>query len=141
MGVGLMAKSRQYHFFEDPGHGWLRVPIKDIIQLGLKNEISRFSYINGRNVFLEEDSDAGKFIEELKARSVTILPFIEHITDNDSRIRSFQPYDPSLITEYKIRQKRWKCESCGASNAFGAMFCENCGKKGKEDYEIDERNL
>ena len=45
-------------FIEDPGHGWLRVPLTDIAQLSLETQITPYSYIIGDFAYLEEDYDA-----------------------------------------------------------------------------------
>lgn len=58
-------------FFHDPGHGWLRVPLEQIVALGLHEEgcISRYSFIerwgtgNRAYAYLEEDLDAGVYTE------------------------------------------------------------------------------
>ena len=88
--------NEQYTFYNDPGHAWLKVPAVELAYLSVVNKISGYSYINGCNVYLEEDCDAGVF---LKARFPGI-PASEvgqkHIkdvhTNNQSPIRSYAPY-------------------------------------------------
>ena len=46
----------------DSGHAWLEVPLSAIPPKVLKN-ISQFSYMNGNKAYLEEDCDAGLFLE------------------------------------------------------------------------------
>ena len=48
-------------WISDPGHAWLRVPLLMVKGRGLG--ISSRSYIRGDHAYLEEDSDAGKFIK------------------------------------------------------------------------------
>lgn len=48
-------------FFEDPGHGWLRVPRGLISQLNISNKISSYSYQDNNYLYLEEDCDAEVF--------------------------------------------------------------------------------
>ncbi len=52
-----------YRFIEDPGHGWLEVPLSELLTLGIAQKISRYSYQSrdGRTVYLEEDCDAPRF--------------------------------------------------------------------------------
>jgi len=64
-----------YTWISDSGHAWLEVSIDEINILGIAEEISEYSYINGETVYLEEDCDAGLFIEALKKR----LPTTEHV--------------------------------------------------------------
>jgi len=55
-----------YIFHEDPGHGWLEVDRSELEQLGILRKISHYSYQKGNKVFLEEDVDAGIFIDAKK---------------------------------------------------------------------------
>lgn len=52
-----------YTFYEDAGHGWLKVPYSAVVFLKLQKLISKYSYRNGSNVYLEEDADAPAFIK------------------------------------------------------------------------------
>ena len=52
-------------FWEDPGHGWLQVPIK-LVNTLVKEEgmkVSKFSYEDDNYAYLEEDCDASAFIK------------------------------------------------------------------------------
>jgi len=49
-------------FFEDPGHGWLEVPIAAIKHLGIQDKISGYSYRKGTMAYLEEDCDFSTFL-------------------------------------------------------------------------------
>ena len=51
-----------YTFYEDSGHGWLRVTKDEIRDLNLTDNISSYSYENGKYIYLEEDSDLAKFL-------------------------------------------------------------------------------
>jgi hypothetical protein len=53
-------------FYTDPGHGWLRVKRADIDTLGIRNQITEYSYVKGDWAYLEEDCDAGTFMEAAK---------------------------------------------------------------------------
>jgi len=48
---------------EDKAHGWLEVPYRLLVKLGIHIYISEYSYRNGNITYLEEDSDAYTFIE------------------------------------------------------------------------------
>lgn len=63
-------KEKTYIFHSDPGHGWLAVKEKELIELNIAYKISPYSYHKGKTVYLEEDSDAGIFIEALKAKGI-----------------------------------------------------------------------
>ena len=87
----------QTHFdvFNDPGHGWAKVPIELLEHLGIAGKITRYSYMNGENAYLEEDCDLSLFIDTMKACGITPV-FHDHYTegDNQSRIRWFAAYVP-----------------------------------------------
>ena len=34
----------KYTFYEDPGHGWLKVPMTELVDLGVAGTISSYSY-------------------------------------------------------------------------------------------------
>lgn len=54
-------------FISDPGHGWLRVPHEVIKRVGLSlADFTRYSYFDSEYMYLEEDLDAGIFIETFK---------------------------------------------------------------------------
>jgi hypothetical protein len=48
-------------FYEDPGHGWLAVPLELLDSLQLLDKVSSYSYIRGRFAHLEEDCDYSLF--------------------------------------------------------------------------------
>ena len=59
-----------YVFHSDPGHGWLAVKIKELVDLGVAEKISSYSYQKGQTAYLEEDCDAGIFIKALEERGI-----------------------------------------------------------------------
>lgn len=50
-------------FLSDPGHGWLRVPLVEIVALGIEGQISPYSFIQGQYAFLEEDCDCPRYLQ------------------------------------------------------------------------------
>jgi hypothetical protein len=53
----------------DPSHGWLLVTASDLAEVGLsESDITPYSYQSGGWRALEEDCDAGTFIEAYKAK-------------------------------------------------------------------------
>ena len=76
----------------DPGHGWVKVPIQLLMELDIFSKISTYSYRNGDFAYLEEDMDAGTFIEAYKAKFDDAPKFREHFTDRSSRIRNYQSF-------------------------------------------------
>lgn len=88
----MTKKTRVFHVYEDPGHGWIKVKKSMIHDLGLTEEISSFSYQYGEYAFLEEDRDAGLFIHAL--RKAGIKPsYRSHHTNKQSKIRGYSRYN------------------------------------------------
>lgn len=84
-----ITKSLKLKVYTDPGHAWLAVPIQKYRESGIK--ASSCSYVNNTRsiVYLEEDIDAGKFIEAMQARGITIRQVYTH-TNKRSRIRNME---------------------------------------------------
>ena len=49
-----------FTFYEDPGHGWLEIPERLVLESGA--EISGHSYRANGNVYLEEDCDLAEYL-------------------------------------------------------------------------------
>jgi len=56
-------EKNNYEFHEDAGHGWLRVPFVELIELGVQP--TEYSYTDGEYAYLEEDEDVGRFFHAL----------------------------------------------------------------------------
>jgi len=55
-------------FIEDPGHGWLKVPLVELDELDIRDQITPYSYKNGRFAYLEEDCDMGVYLDARQAQ-------------------------------------------------------------------------
>ena len=86
-----MSSPTTLHFYEDPNHGWLKVPVKLLEELQLVDQISHYSYLLGQYAYLEEDCDAGKLIEALK-QDCEPYKVVKHYCQNGSAIRSYYPF-------------------------------------------------
>lgn len=83
-----------YTFYEDAGHGWLKVRLSELEALRIDVYISRYSYVKGGYVYLEEDMDMGTFIKALKIGDLRSW-FDMNVTtrlSNRSRVRSYESY-------------------------------------------------
>ena len=81
------------NFYEDPGHGWLAVPLQLLEQLQLLDSISTYSYMRGMLAHLEEDDDYARFALAMRDAG-RVFAIREHHTDKHSRIRNYDPYSP-----------------------------------------------
>ena len=62
--------STQLTYLVDPGHGWLVVPLVEIASLGIEQQISACSFIQGQNAYLEEDVDAPLYLDARAAQGI-----------------------------------------------------------------------
>lgn len=54
---------RPYLCVDTPGHSWLRVPLSELDALGIRDDITDYSYQDNLYAYLEEDCDLTTFIE------------------------------------------------------------------------------
>ena len=78
-------------FYADPGHGWGRVKITKLRELGLLDHISSYSYVRGEYAYLEEDCDLSIFCNAMRKLGKTVT-FRAYHSNKSSRIRKYQPY-------------------------------------------------
>jgi len=83
-----MAKKISIKVFADPGHAWARFPKAKLVQLGIADKISTYSYQNGANAFLEEDCDLSVLVVALRDRGYEIK-FNESHANKQSKIRNY----------------------------------------------------
>lgn len=80
----------------DPGHAWLAVKLSELDMLGIRHDISTYSYVKGKTVYLEEDCDAPKFIQAMRAKGIEV-----EVKDGAHRprspIRYFKTYSPEIL--------------------------------------------
>lgn len=84
-----------YKFYRDPGHGWLAVSRQELIDLHIDKQISKFSYQQHNQIYLEEDSDMPLFLRAKGQANTQIIDTIRRYPEQDSIIRSYEPYDPN----------------------------------------------
>jgi hypothetical protein len=86
-----MTKKISIKVFADPGHAWARIPKAKLVQLGIADKISPYSYQNGTNAFLEEDCDLSVLIRALIEHGYEIK-FNESHANKQSKIRNYSTY-------------------------------------------------
>lgn len=77
--------------YNDPGHGWGKVPISLLQELGIARSISPYSYKRDGFAYLEEDADLTRFIDAMKAQGREVK-FRDHTGDKQSKIRNYESY-------------------------------------------------
>jgi hypothetical protein len=88
----IMYEATEFTFVEDPGHGWLGVPMENLIELGVAEKISPCSYRNREIAWLEEDCDAGIFIDAWEASGRDFK--LKHRYEENTQIRNMRSYYP-----------------------------------------------
>jgi len=81
-----------FNFYEDPGHGWMKVPLATLVELGIADKISSYSYMRNESAYLEEDCDASVFFNAWRAKYGVDPKLVRCFTNNQSRIRNYRSY-------------------------------------------------
>ena len=86
---------RTFQFYADSGHGWLKVPILLIKNLGLQNQAG--GYMTGTHIYWEEDS-VTIFLEEYEKQTGQKAKVKDAgYTDGESVIRNYCYYRPHWV--------------------------------------------
>ena len=83
-------------FIKDYSHAWLSVKAKEIIEVGIEDKISSYSYMKGKSVYLEEDCDANVYIMAQKEHG-TEVKIIEGKCTKSSPVRSYKNYRKNYL--------------------------------------------
>lgn len=82
--------SLKLKYYTDPGHGWVAVKKSMLVELGIADKISIYSYMKGKTAYLEEDGDASMLVDMLKSSGIA-YELVEKYSDR-SPIRSYERY-------------------------------------------------
>ena len=86
---------KQFDYIQDAGHGWVKVPLALIRELGITEKITHFSYYNNGQVYLEEDNDTCTFMNAYHARFGFDPKLRDRVArERRSRVRGYEPYVP-----------------------------------------------
>jgi hypothetical protein len=77
--------------YNDPGHAWAAVKIKELRALGIADKVSAYSYQRGQTAYLEEDCDLSLYLAAIKQAGQEIQLTDKH-TNKRSPIRSYSTY-------------------------------------------------
>lgn len=97
-------------FIGDPGHGWLKVPLRVLDQWGLLPQITPYSYIRlGTResfAYLEEDLDAATFLVEAQRRGVAIALRERVAGQKESKVRNYESFTCARAHTYLALTRR-----------------------------------
>ena len=91
--------TKVFHSFSDPGHGWVRVPVKELVRMDIAHKITPYSYLKGDIAFLEEDVDLTLFVERKREMNEEFTIQEYSSTERQSKIRSYCRYDVAEALE------------------------------------------
>jgi hypothetical protein len=94
-----MAKSKANvvkFFHSDAGHGWLAVKTRELVELGIADKITAFSFTKGKSSYLEEDVDMATYVNAQKDRGVNVEVRQGKRWDKKSPIRAFPAYQATV---------------------------------------------
>jgi len=81
----------KFNFYQDPGHGWVKVSKKLLKDLGIDEKITSYSYMRGEHAYLEEDLDLTTFMDAMEKAGKPVN-FNEFHTNRSSKIRGYDAY-------------------------------------------------
>ena len=84
--------TKKLTFHADPSHGWLEVDFADLEALHITAQVSRYSYHSGSRAFLEEDCDAGLYLDAAKGQG-WVVNITEKFTNGDSFVRNLSRFE------------------------------------------------
>ena len=79
-------------WISDSAHAWLEVDTVDIVKIGVADKISEYSYLSkdGTRSYLEEDCDAGVFIDA--KGGIDNVPYRVDYHDGRCYVRNYNLY-------------------------------------------------
>ena len=85
-------KNKTYTIYEDPGHGWVAVPMHDLVALEVADKITGYSYLIGDMAYLEEDWDMSVFLLAFREKFGKFPDFKQKYQEV-TMIRNYPNYD------------------------------------------------
>ena len=125
---------KHYTKYQDPAHGWVRVPIKDVKDSGIY--VSPFSYTDGRFVYLEEDCDATRFIRTtncivtLSSEDGYWIRSLQSFSQKGKR--RFALYAEEDQTHYVFKDVIWACSEDEAMERLHNILVDGIRKRYQE---------
>jgi len=99
---------KKFLFYVDPGHGYLRVPLALLEELGITKLISNYSTKSVRYAFLEEDLDAVTFSKAYEKKFgspvETVMKYMKHMAGfrYKERFSRTQEFEAFAANGYKL---------------------------------------
>jgi hypothetical protein len=94
--VRVYTKTKKIQVYCDGGHGWAKVRLDELANLGINKKISSFSYTRGAYAYLEEDCDLGIYDKALREQGIK-PDYTLNISYRRSKIRGYARYSAEYI--------------------------------------------
>lgn len=94
------------NYYQDPGHGWVKIHKQWLTMLDIADKISHYSYMRKNYAYLEEDCDLSLLLEAAPKLDIKIH-LREYNCNTQSKIRSYDNYfyKPDFIDYLKDNGK------------------------------------
>ena len=113
----IKQKTMTLPYYQDPGHGWVRVSIGLLHGLKIAEDISSYSYRRESYAYLEEDCDLARLLAAAAAAGITIK-LKQHHTNKTSKIRGYAQYSTPNRAAAAEEALKAKIRAQGASVQF-----------------------
>jgi len=88
---------KTFDYIQDPGHGWIKVPVTLLLELNIAGDISPYSYYKNGFAYLEEDCDAARFMNAYNARFGADPKLRSRVArERRSKVREYFCYTPAI---------------------------------------------
>lgn len=93
---------KTFDYIQDPGHGWIKVPVSLLLELKIADDITCFSYYRAGFAYLEEDCDASRFFSAYREKFGTDPKLRERVArERRSRVREYTCYTKYIANNIK----------------------------------------
>jgi|APSaa5957512622_1039677.scaffolds.fasta_scaffold213284_1 hypothetical protein len=83
---------KTFAFYSDPSHGWAKVPVKLLVNIGIADKVSSYSYYRNGFAYLEEVRDLHLLLARLKTMDVDVK-FKDLHSNRSSAIRNYKSFN------------------------------------------------
>lgn len=121
---------KTFDYIQDPGHGWVKVPLAMLRDLGIAERITTCSYVHNGHAYLEEDNDTATFFSAYRARFGHDPKLRSRIArERLSRVRGYDRYPMYNYAKRHQPDHNWMQE----------LYDQRVRINGTSDLIVDER--
>ena len=118
---------KTFTFYNDGGHGWVKVSKALLKELGIADKVSTYSYQRGENAYLEASFDASLLVKALRERGIE-PKFVDKYSDKPSKIRNYESYQHLTSEQQEVlADLRTRMLACRNWNATAIRRINNAG--------------